>query len=766
MKKTLIITLGLAALFGLPACVEKQEINPTFDPVKNEVNTQFYFNISASAGDSDPATKQADTNVQANGNFRGIDNATLFAIKDPSMTTSSAAPMKKMVNPTESAAAMRDLSSILQREAIPSTQKGGTRIVEINLPVGTNQLVFYAKAARQEIPGLDSRELYGSLQYTTTTENYINLKNLIGSYAERRLAKEDSVAFSNIERLIVLSFNGLFRTAIKPGTVDTAWYESRVPNATVTFGNNETWTIPSTLYWADYACAAGESGISPYFKNGTTPASASELERILGNAYAAFSSSKYQNDIRAGSGRAGARNLSDLYNIVSAGANATPVNIQEAVAQLIFRKLTSSIERLSDPLAGSMTSGRSWKSVTAVRDIVLSSLAIDDKYSLDRFPEQMHMPLGAVTVGKDSIYSFKNSLLPENSQTAYGYTRILQIKYSSALDTLLNGGESTGNLYTYPPELCYYGNSSLRTNTSDAVSAQSFPTHANWRTSAWSGWSVDGDAITNSTRGIAMSNTIQYGVSMLASKLEVSSTTLTDNGLEKAGQANQISLGGSRYLDWTGILIGGQPEQVGWDYLLKGDANNHASSNAIVYDKVRYRLSESGSGRDTCGIRVNTSGAVGMNYTLVYDNVDPYAVNDDAQGNVYVALEFENHLGQDFWGEQGLIRDGATFYLFAKLVPSPETTETETFWDNVFKEGGYNNGYLLPPYNSSGASRPIRRVFVQDIKTGVTFTFGADALKHAYVAIPDLRSAKISMGLDVDLNWTAGLTYSVPLGTR
>jgi len=113
-----------------------------------------------------------------------------------------------------------------------------------------------------------------------------------------------------------------------------------------------------------------------------------------------------------------------------------------------------------------------------------------------------------------------------------------------------------------------------------------------------------------------------------------------------------------------------------------------------------------------------------------------------------------------------LIEDGATFYLFAKLVPSPVTTQTEKFWDDVFKEGGYNNRYLLPPYDNNGVTRPIRRVFVQDIKTGVVFRFMADGLKHAYIAVPDLRSAKISLGMDVDLNWTAGLTYEAELGQR
>ena len=780
MKKLLFITLGLAALFGLTACVEQQNVSPTFNPVDNTINTQFVFNISALSESSNPSTKQADTNVQAKGNFRGIDNATLFAVIDSNMNTASAPQRKKMVEPTENAAAMRDLSSILAKDAIPSGQDGGTRIVEINLPVGTNELVFYAKAAKQDIPGLDSKELYGSLQYTTTTDQYINLKNMIGSYAERRLAAKDSSAYSTLQALIVRSFNGLFRTTVKGESDSLAWYEKRLTDSEkeVHFGD-KTYTV-KTLRWADYACAGTDdnSAISPFFKDPISgqPLPASELERILGMSYTAFSSPKYEHDIRGGSGLSTARTMADLYNLAQSGAHATPLNLQEAVAQLVFQKLVTNIEKLSDPITGSLTGERVWKSVTSVKNVVgLSSVSISEEYNINRFPAQEHMPDGSSTLGLDSLDVIPNPLLPP--QAGGGVTRILQLKYVSALDTLFNGSGSTPkNLYTYTPELCYYGNSSIRTSESNTLSNLSFPTHADWGDATkWSGgtWKADGSPITSSTRGVAMSNTIQYGISLLGSKLVLSSKNLTDNGT-LGGQTKTITLDNSHFLLWTGILVGGQPEQVGWDYLLNMSSGIKAGSNAIVYDKINYRRSEA-TGLDTVGVAITDAGYVGgsdessafTNYTLLYDNVDPYAPDDSQQGDVYVALEFVNRLGQDFWGKQGLIRDGATFYLFAKLTPTPAAPDdrVEVFWNNVFN-GAFNNNNLLPPYQADGTTRPIRRVFVQDIKTGVTFRFNSDALSNAYIAIPDLRSAKLSLGMNVDLNWTAGLTYEAPLGTR
>ena len=793
MKKLLFITLGLAALFGVTACVERQNISPDFNPVDNTINTQFYFNISSASGDA--STKQADTNVQAHGNFRGIDNATLFALIDPDMDKTSRKARRKMVVPTSQAEAMRDLSSILQKSAI-SSATGGTRIIEINLPVGTNELIVYGKAAKQAIPGLDDRELYGSLNYTTTPENYLNLSDLIGSYAERRLSSADSSDYDLEKTVIAAALNGVFATGINCSSNPQNWYDTTV-TAAITF-ENESFTMNGRVFhWADYYCAStsGESK-SPYFfvdpqtnkvypdsADGRQRAVASELEKILGNAYVAIANPHAALEIRGGSGASLARALSDLHNIVSAGANATPVALSEAVAQVIYKKLTSNLEKLTDPVAGSRTGERVWKQANAVKNAVGMTTSQFEKNTrdLNEFPDEMHLPAGATTIGLDHMITVSTIL--------GGTSSILQVRYVAAMDTMLNGGSSQGNIYTYPPELCYYGNSSIRVNNTDNNN-DIFPVYSstdkdywyndnNWSGAGGNGWEADGSAITNSTRAIALTNTIQYGMALLASRVFLESSSLTDNGQALAGQMKRLSVDETHYMDWTGILIGGQPEQVGWNYLLKQKDGVKAGSNAIVYDKVNYRLANT-PGQDTCGYAITREGYVGSssdvdgaytNYTLLFDNVDPYQADTATQNNVYVALEFVNHLGQDFWGEQGLIRDGSTFYLFAKLMPVPNSQpKTIQFWNDVFKEGGYNNHYLLPPYETSGENmgetRHIRRVFVQDIKTGVTFTFGSDALSHAYLSIPDLRSAKISLGMAVDLNWTSGLTYEAPLGTR
>ena len=79
----------------------------------------------------------------------------------------------------------------------------------------------------------------------------------------------------------------------------------------------------------------------------------------------------------------------------------------------------------------------------------------------------------------------------------------------------------------------------------------------------------------------------------------------------------------------------------------------------------------------------------------------------------------------------------------------------------------------MPPYytnsnkdenHPAGTTRKIRRVFMQDYVTEVNLVITANTLKHALVAVPDLRSTQMSLGLSVDLHWRQGLRFNVPVG--
>ena len=121
----------------------------------------------------------------------------------------------------------------------------------------------------------------------------------------------------------------------------------------------------------------------------------------------------------------------------------------------------------------------------------------------------------------------------------------------------------------------------------------------------------------------------------------------------------------------------------------------------------------------------------------------------DTQDPVYVALEFQNNSGRDFYGNHNLIQDGGYFYLIAELNPENATGNAPVWPTN----------YVLPPYKADGTSNQVTRVFMQDYMTSAVFTLGENSLKHAYLTVPDLRAGSMTLGLSVDVNWSTGLSF-------
>ena len=136
---------------------------------------------------------------------------------------------------------------------------------------------------------------------------------------------------------------------------------------------------------------------------------------------------------------------------------------------------------------------------------------------------------------------------------------------------------------------------------------------------------------------------------------------------------------------------------------------------------------------------------------------------------MYVALEFVNNTGHDFYGRDNKIPNGGTFYIAGKLDPdqrpASETTATDAGYKNNKSLGiTWPTNYALPPYDTNGQTLKQRRVFIQDYMTIAHFVLNKNSLKNAYVTVPDLRSLQISLGMSVDLEWQTGLTFEVPLG--
>ncbi|MDY3848433.1 MAG: hypothetical protein SOZ58_08970 [Prevotella sp.] len=288
----------------------------------------------------------------------------------------------------------------------------------------------------------------------------------------------------------------------------------------------------------------------------------------------------------------------------------------------------------------------------------------------------------------------------------------------------------------YPAPVAYYANTPLR--ASDSNSDFTWPsTTSNWDTNnQWTSMFND-NVVKSTTKKIALRNNINYGVASLKTTVKCNEATL----LDYADVA--INVTKENGLPVTGIIIGGQPETVKWNYVTTGTSNE-----GVIYDKnVVTSMKAPSDGSDPL-----------VNYTLVFDNY----VTAAQQEPVSIAIELVNNTGVDFKGKDGnIVAAGQKFYLVGKLEIADKTLKG---WPVSYDtdENSHTDGYLYKSYDGRyPVNSSTLRVFIQDYTTIANFTI--KELKNAYVTIPDLRASKLQLGLSVDLNWQSGLTYDIDL---
>lgn len=311
------------------------------------------------------------------------------------------------------------------------------------------------------------------------------------------------------------------------------------------------------------------------------------------------------------------------------------------------------------------------------------------------FPANINLPDGAVQValGANNKWTFAS---PE---IQVGDARINYAKIA------------------YPAALYYTVNTPVKANdkASTGLADDMWPTKADWTQdkAAWTGW---GSQVVNSTRTIALEKAIQYGVANLMTTVKLDKANLNDNASQKGGQVADQNIDVNGKLKLTGVLVGGQPQYVGWDF--KAPASI-ASFDYTVYDN-----------KIDASVEDLTTAQSKPNYTLVLDNYK--AVQNDV---VYVVLEFVNNTEVDFYGVDGMVPKGGKFYLVGKLDKAATTGVTNT--------------------------KNVDHIFVQDHTTVANFNI--KSLKNAYNNIPDLRSTSVSVGLAVNLTWQEGITFDVEI---
>ena len=630
--------IALLSTAGLVACssddVTEAPVNPTYDC--KSVKTQFAINIASA---SKTSTRMTADNTQASGSqFLGMKNIYLLPITGVPSTSSvisKAIPLDNVTN-TNSIGNSNTLSS----------STSSTVYSDVNVPVGTDNFLFYGTSPMETTP--NDKFNQGVISNNLTSATTVN-----------------EIQF-NLEKI---SRSGLST----PKSSLISWLSS-IAAAKAVVGSE-----PNETNWASLL--------------GTTAGD----EVTLKNAYTNFTS------LKAGSAAAILETVHRLYDV------CYPISTGSGDYKNLAAAIITAIQGTED-------CGVSYTAPT-----VSSASTLEWKNSVPttvkNFPTFQNFPDGSMVLTWSAAIPAVPSYVSEEQSATTGQNNMNVSKLC------------------YPAPVAYYANTPLR--SSDSNSDFSWPaTTTQWDTNT--DWSEFSDNVVKSTtRKIALRNNINYGVASLQTSVICKESTLLDYADVAINVTNENGL------PVTGIIIGGQPESVKWNYVTTANQNE-----GIIYDK-----------NVVSGMRAISNGSTSLtNYTLVFDNY----VSAANQEPVSIAIELVNNTGVDFKGKDGnIVAAGQKFYLVGKLEIENKTLRD---WPVNYDtdENNHTNGNLYKSYeNRYPVEANTLRVFIQDYTTVAKFTI--KDLKSAYVTIPDLRASKLQLGLSVDLQWQSGLTFDVNL---
>ena len=781
MKRALTIIsycMSALALVGLVAC-NKTPVNPSpdYDPETNTVKAKFVLSVSTNS----PSTKMPAATVQTDGNgFRGMDRVHVLTYTLGYTDANKEYFMYKLDDKSSVATRDYDLGTLVTATDI--TQDNHSRTVELAMPLSVNTVMLYgmaSKTASDDEQGATTAS--GSALGTTLGRLSFQLQN--------RLKDQTAMdGFTGMCNLLAMSMTMLTDATLSKHTYgpddtprDTRyafWWpiDETSKKFAVRDDNGEPFGNGNTPTHSGYTYHTGEMSwqeqgalYSEFLKDPST--NLSPLGQVMGRAYNELTTirTKGQGDekideLRAGDTASLLRTLQDLTEQIERTVQAVPTGPKEEISRLVAEEVKYRLQvffdwndgniryrKMGELLNMAQTFFRDYESQIGKYASALTAASNGDFFpdavaNTGGFPTNLNLPRSAALM---------TCARAADNRMVFSY-----------LDAVPAYGMGSGSLpitnYRFPPELIYWANSGIYVSDDATDKLPDIPkTVTNWAEDKnWSMWTPNG-TITSTTRSVALMKQVNYGTALLRSTVQVTANPLLDNkhGIFEEEQNEKINIGANSF-KVTGILIGGIPDVVGWDFVRKAD-NFPDGVTSNPYDKMIYD-------KLTNEVGVSTSVSSPM-YTLVWDSYRPKMDTeqitvtgigeDEDQASIFVALELVNNTGKDFWGELNLIRNGGTFYLVGKLDLKNEKVAGQKI---EFPDSKY---FHYPPFYDDGQTVEVKRVFMQDYMTEAKFQIGEKSLQHAYMTIPDLRSSQISLGLSVDLEWQAGLDFEVLLGT-
>lgn len=543
---------------------------------------------------------------------------------------------------------------------------GGTRMSDVNAQAKQNFL------GMEEIRMFSFNAAPAAGSTSTATFTLANIKPGISETASSKIYSDVSVP--------VGTTHFLFYAHAPQGTTDAKKFELGVLNLT----NPETDATATNDISATLATVKKNDTDSPKallgILNGVagvegwaTATDGTELNKLY---------TKYTS-VKAGSANSIRLTLQSLYN--NLGGIVTGANVaHQTIAKDIRTKIAES-----------------FTATTATDGYV--TLAYKEGSPYSTYPNNINLPDGAVQLSFDATN-----------------------KFTYAETSNLTGIENLeASKICFPASIYYFQSSDLAATAKELETNQWPTTTTNW-TAATAPWLNDASNLADgwtasvqpTTRSIAMRQNINYGVANLATTVKCGAASLPDNKdlpvTDPSEFPGTVTVPPEAGFPVTGLLIGGQPTKVGFNFQPSDDKFDYT-----IYDK------------NLTGIVAKNAESTTTNYTIVLPNDKGRGVAK--QEKVNVAIELTNNSGVAFRGADGIIPDGGKFYLVGQLNPDAKTIE--------------------------GVTNPA--VFMSDYKTTMNLTI--TSLKNAYNTIPDLRSTKLQLGLSVDLDWQAGLQFDVEI---
>lgn len=587
------------------------------------VKTQFYLNIpyagNEEGGKARVSTRMTEHYTQNDKKFLGLSDMEMFSFtgtpgtSDGETSTSTAA-----IN-------LGTSGNASSNDNVSGTDMTSWRSVyrDIAIPVGTKNIILYAKAPRN---------LYNGANGQTTSRDNFQAGYLSNPYAN----SNDATALSSLNfNLKTIDANANFAEDGK--AILTAL--NTIAGSSIEVGEESN---KKTIKWSEIT----NESPSDFGTENERAALASRYKKFI--------------ELTAGSANSVKRLITDLKAVIGGKNGATENELAKKIIENCNTALNTTLTGVSFPRDKNLPDG-------------VAKVKWDNTKFV--FVEANNVGIGATSGGNN-----------------IDYTKI-----------------------TYPAELAYFVSSPVKTSQDEITAIKDLPSYDDWlKENTWtSGYK---DVVENRTRFVALQNPLQYGVACLKSTIKCNGTSLEDNAKDGNfgyDSNNTISVPEGGF-NVTGILVGGQPQGVAWNF--EPYATNANEFSYTIYDNDM-----------NSGFAANSTES-SPNYTLVLDNKD---ASGSSQSNVFVTVELENNSGVAFYGAEDIIPANSKFYLVGELKLEGNTTTN------------------------------VDHVFVKDHTTIANFTI--TNLKKAYNHIPDMRTSKINVGLAVDLTWQNGITFNVDL---